>query len=906
VAWVGNAGAATFPATSTQTFMAAVASANSSPGDNTIDVAAGVYSPPQTVELTNKTGTLTIVGPAPSASVQGSLAHFTGGALVTPMPGASVFEVDAGVTASFENIDITTAGSAGNGVIDDNGTVSIVQSTITGAGPGLTIEPNSTGSMLNSTISDGLDFGIIDDGTLTLTNSTIARNPNGGIDNVNGVLNLVNSIVATNGSPDCTGPANSSDHSLDGDGTCGVGALSGKNPQLAKINVHGGTTPTDVPLAGSPAIKAGDPAACPAVDERNAPRPSVAGSPCDIGAVETYYGIAPVLTNADVKIGSPSASGTVATYTPTWRAGSPVTGVTCTPPSGSTFAPGPTTVTCTGTDSTFGATGSGTFKVTDVEASPPVITTSGDETVVATDETGAIVTFTASASDPTDGSDPATCSPASGTRFAIGATTVTCTATDSGSLTGTATLTITVTEPVVLPAPTIHVPADITVDATSPAGASVPYTVTAADPAGGSDPVSCSPGSGSTFAIATTTVTCSATSTGKVSGTNEFTVTVEPGPPPVIGVPSDMSLAATSPGGAQVTYTASATDARDGTVPVICEPASGSTFAIATTTVNCAATDSIGNTATASFVVTVAESSPPVIVVPADITAAATGPSGAKVSFPVTATDPVDGALVSACAPASGSTFPIGTTTVSCSATDRAGNGAAASFTVTVPPPSGPVITVPAYRVLGALNSQGDPVTYSVSATDQIDNTDPVTCTPASGATFRIGTTSVACTATDSGGRTATASFDVTVLPPAAPATAAAPIAHAAVEGSDVVVSLRLAKAGRLVLRATFKRVVSGRSTVITFATFSGDVKAGTRSVRLKPGKAALGVLSGVAASSRTELTLTAKLTPKTGRPLSNRTTTKIAGLKPRAGSAGRKITRAAELRVILGRGSAR
>jgi hypothetical protein len=40
-------------------------------------------------------------------------------------------------------------------------------------------------------------------------------------------------------------------------------------------------------------------------------------------------------------------------------------------------------------------------------------------------------------------------------------------------------------------------------------------------------------------------------------------------------------------------------------------------------------------------------------------------------------------------------------------------------------------------------------VTYTAAATDIVDGTDPVTCTPASGSTFAIGTTAVNCTATD-------------------------------------------------------------------------------------------------------------------------------------------------------------
>jgi hypothetical protein len=56
---------------------------------------------------------------------------------------------------------------------------------------------------------------------------------------------------------------------------------------------------------------------------------------------------------------------------------------------------------------------------------------------------------------------------------------------------------------------------------------------------------------------------------------------------------------------ARVTFKITATDAVDGAVPVSCRPRSGSRFKIGRTTVRCEATDSSGNTAKATFKVTV-------------------------------------------------------------------------------------------------------------------------------------------------------------------------------------------------------------------------------------------------------------------------------------------------------------
>jgi hypothetical protein len=75
---------------------------------------------------------------------------------------------------------------------------------------------------------------------------------------------------------------------------------------------------------------------------------------------------------------------------------------------------------------------------------------------------------------------------------------------------------------------------------------------------------------------------------------------------------------------------------------------------------------------------------PPALVLPASVVANATSLSGAGVSFVVTASDALDPSPVVICSPSSGSTFPIGNTSVACTATDRAGNKSSGSFVVTV------------------------------------------------------------------------------------------------------------------------------------------------------------------------------------------------------------------------------
>jgi hypothetical protein len=80
------------------------------------------------------------------------------------------------------------------------------------------------------------------------------------------------------------------------------------------------------------------------------------------------------------------------------------------------------------------------------DAPPPVVTTPGDVTVAATSPAGAVATFTVSAKDSVDGTRPVNCTPASGSMFKAGKTTVTCWAFNKRGKIGRSTLTVNVTK----------------------------------------------------------------------------------------------------------------------------------------------------------------------------------------------------------------------------------------------------------------------------------------------------------------------------------------------------------------------------------------------------------------------------------------------------------------------------
>jgi hypothetical protein len=98
------------------------------------------------------------------------------------------------------------------------------------------------------------------------------------------------------------------------------------------------------------------------------------------------------------------------------------------------------------------------------------------------------------------------------------------------------------------------------------------------------------------------------------------------------------------------------------------------------------ASDPSGAPASDEVVVTVRDSTPPSFVnIPADIRATTTLASGATIPWPgPTAVDAVDPAPTVTCAPANGALFPVGRTTVTCTAADAAGNSTDANFGVTL------------------------------------------------------------------------------------------------------------------------------------------------------------------------------------------------------------------------------
>ena len=161
--------------------------------------------------------------------------------------------------------------------------------------------------------------------------------------------------------------------------------------------------------------------------------------------------------------------------------------------------------------------------------------------------------------------------------------------------------------------------------------------------------------------------------------------------------------------GANVTFPATTTTGSCGTLTY--SKPSGSFFNVGTTTV--IVTSSAGPVC--SFTVTVLDKEKPDIICPSDITVtAATNTCSKVVSFTVTAKDNCPGVTVTT-VPASGSVFPVGTTTVTATATDASGNKTISTFKVKVKETQPPVINIAANPIVLLWPANGNYQTINVS-----------------------------------------------------------------------------------------------------------------------------------------------------------------------------------------------
>ncbi len=459
---------------------------------------------------------------------------------------------------------------------------------------------------------------------------------------------------------------------------------------------------------------------------------------------------------------------TPVTFTPTASDNcDPSPDIVCVPDSGSGFAPGVHEVVCTVTDESLN-TATCTFTITVVDNTPPTITCPVDVEFECTSSAGTIATYAAMADDLCDDNPLVTYVPPSGSLLSLGTTTVLATARDASGNSNSCTFPVTIVDST---APTISCPGTQFVECAAPGGANVTFPMIVVDDICDPSPsFTCLPPSNSFFPLGTTQVLCTATDASGNSATCTFLVTVQDNAAPMISCPADFTAPCDNINGGIVTYnTPTATDPCEaGPITVTCSPPSGAFFNIGPNVVTCSATDGNGNTTSCSFTITVEDSEAPIITCPGNMTLTCS-PGGALLTYSVTVLDNCDPAPAVDGMPASGTLLPAGLTTVNCTATDISGNQSTCSFEVNVVDNEPPMISCPTDIETPCTNSMGTPVTFTPMVSDNCDAAVMVVCTPSSGSMFQLGTTMVACEATDDAGNSNSCSFMVTIFDNSSP-----------------------------------------------------------------------------------------------------------------------------------------
>ena len=331
------------------------------------------------------------------------------------------------------------------------------------------------------------------------------------------------------------------------------------------------------------------------------------------------------------------------------------------------FPLGETVVTWTATD-IVGNTSTTEQKVIVVDTTAPNLTIPEDQIVEATSIEETLVEIgEAETYDITGISSISNNAPEA---FSLGSTVVTWTSIDNNGNTTTYEQTITVVDTI---PPSIFVPVDIVAEAADPIlnfielGDATIYDHVGVDSVTNDKPDS--------FSFGSTTVTWTAVDTsGNISSDTQIVTIIDTTIPEIIA-PSDVTVEATGTSNTVV-------EIGQATIYDIIQVESVTsdspdTFPLGETVITWTATDSSGNSATATQTVTVVDTTVPSVTAPDSITIEASGAEGNLVDIGLgSGSDTVEIISVASDSP---DTFPLGETVITWTATDSSGNSATAT-----------------------------------------------------------------------------------------------------------------------------------------------------------------------------------------------------------------------------------
>jgi len=417
------------------------------------------------------------------------------------------------------------------------------------------------------------------------------------------------------------------------------------------------------------------------------------------------------------------------------------------------FPLGETLVTWTATD-IVGNTSTMEQKVIVVDTTTPDLTIPEDQIVEATSIEETLVEIgEAEAYDITGISSISNNAPE---MFSLGSTVVTWVSIDSNGNATTFEQTITIVDTT---PPSIFVPADIAAEAVDPVLNFIELgDATTYDHVGIESVTNDKPDS---FSFGDTTVTWTAVDTSGNISTGTQLVTIVDTTIPEIVAPSDVIVEATGISNTVV-------EIGEATIYDIIQvytitSDSPDTFPLGETVITWTATDSSGNSATATQTVTVVDTTAPSVTAPDSIEVEATSADNT-----VEIGNPVYDDLVEIISVTSDSpdTFPLGETVITWTATDSSGNSATATQTVTVVDTTAPSVTAPDSIEVEATSADN---TVEIGNPVYDDLVEIISVTSDSPDTFPLGETVITWTATDSSGNSATATQTVTVVDTTAP-----------------------------------------------------------------------------------------------------------------------------------------